>query len=182
MKKLFFTLTVAASVLMYTGCKSIPTDDKMYMTSFAIGASAGLVADQLRIDDESRGRVLEIVDIVATVVPKTNETFEVTWGEVAKDYTAKLVEEGKIDAGQAYLIVGGVQLAGRGIDYVFYRYPQARTYASLVSAAVAGGTDGFKTTFRPANGELNVRCADEVTYDAAAYLWIKTKGQADAFK
>jgi len=172
-RRVFLSLSAAAiAAAAFTGCKSVPSDETMYTTSYAIGAAAGLIADQTKIDDATRAKIIEIVGIVSTVTPAADKTFEETWLPIAKDHTAKLVDEGKITSDQATLIIGAVTVAVKGIDYVFVRYPKAKLYEGLVVSVINGFTDGFLTAFKPVNTAV-VRGVDRVTYDVDAYIWLK---------
>jgi len=131
-----------------------------------------LRCDQTKIDDATRAKIIEIVGIVSTVTPAADKTFEETWLPIAKDHTAKLVDEGKITSDQATLIIGAVTVAVKGIDYVFVRYPKAKLYEGLVVSVINGFTDGFLTAFKPVNTAV-VRGVDRVTYDVDAYIWLK---------
>lgn len=176
-KKFFCSIAgvvVCAAMAMTTvGCKSIPTDDQMYRTSYAIGVATGMVAGETKIDDVTRNAVCDIVNIVAYCVPETNETFEAAWMPKAQAHIAKLVEEGKLDPVQARMVETVFSVVVQGIDYVFeYRFPKAKTYKELVSAAVGGFSDGFLLVFKPADGFFSTRYAER--FDLDAYRWIKS--------
>lgn len=177
MKKLI-TIAAAASLAVLSGCKTVPTVDVIKSTAYAIGCASGLVANETKIDDKSRNAVVEIVMVVRGVVPEEGHTFQEAWTAVAKDYATKLVQEGKLTADQAALVVNGVAVAATGVDYIFIRYPKAKEYKELVAAAVAGFSDGFLTTFKPVD---TAKPADArsvtATYDKEAYVFLK-----EAFK
>jgi len=169
MKKLIIGM-VAALVAVVTGCKSVPTDSQMYTTSYAVGTAAGLVANMTKIDDTSRNAVIDIMNEVAVCIPETNQTFTAAWTPIANAHIAKLVEAGKIDAGQGVLIAKTFNVAVNGIDYLFnVRYPKARQYQDLVSAATHGFCDGFLTTFKP----VNSMSAVPVQIDEQAFEYLK---------
>lgn len=175
MKKLVLGMIAAvACMVTVVGCKSVPTDSQMYTTSYAVGATTGLIADMTKIDDTTRNAVIDIVNIVDTCVPATNQTFTEAWTPIAAAHIAKLVEAGKIDAGQGILIAKTFDIACNGIDYLFnVRYPQARQYQDLVEAATHGFCDGFLITFKPSN----VTCATTtpVEIDQATYKYLSKK-------
>lgn len=157
------------------GCKSQqPTVDTMYSCSMAIGVSAGLVANECRIDDKARNEVIEVVGIVQEIVPATNQTFDAAWTPIAQAHVDKLVSEGKIDAAAGGVIMAAFHAAVVGIDYVFYRYPTAKKSQELASAAVDGFSDGFLTVFRPVDENV-VRDSDAYLYDATALKHIRLR-------
>lgn len=151
MKKMLIAMMVAA-IAAVTGCKTTPTVEAMEKSANSIGIAAGLVANQLKIEDKDRNVVVDIIGEVSSCVPTNGQSFASAWTPKAKEITDKLVEEGKIDAGSQVLIVKAFDLVCTGLDYIFdVRYPTAREYADLISAAVRGFTSGFLTVFKPAD-------------------------------
>ena len=174
MIKSMFALAGAAAMLSIAGCKTIPTVDTMKSVSSAIGAAAGLVANESKIDDKARNTVVAIMEEVARVVPKQGQSFEDAWTPVAKEVVGKLVADGKITEGVGAISLAAFGVAVNGIDYIFtVRYPNAREYEELVSAAVSGFTSGFLTVFKPVNGEEAKGV--ELKVDKAAYDWLKKR-------
>lgn len=129
-------LTVA---LVITGCKSIPTTETMYKISSACGTATGLIINEAKMTVQAKEVFVKIVQDVRTSVPKTNETFTMAWAPIAKKHVTDLTIAGKIDAGTGLIILQAFGVVTLGIDYVFERYPEAKQYEQLVSAA----TDGF---------------------------------------
>ena len=171
LKKLMITV-MAAFMAAVVGCKSIPTPEGMATTSYAVGAAAGMVANQTKIDDASRNVVIAIMNEVDSCIPQTNQTFEAAWMPIAKAHTQKLIDEKKIDAGQGELILGAFDVACKGIDYLMkVRYPKAMEYTELIEAGAHGFCDGFLSTFKPAN---SVSAGAKMMVDAEAYEYLKT--------
>ena len=171
MKKLM-TIVYAAMMACLVGCKTIPTVDSMTTTSTAIGYAAGVVATQTSINDKSRLVVIDIVNKVCETIPASNQTFETVWMPIAKEHVQTLVDESKIDAVQGQLIIGAFKTACDGIDYLFeVRYPKAKEYQELVSAAVHGFSNGFLTTFAP----VNALSAQKIEYDVDAYNYLTSR-------
>ena len=176
MKKLI--LVVAAALMAaFVGCKSIPSDGQMYNSSYTVGVSTGLIANMTKIDDVSRSAVVDIIDEVDSCIPATNETFSAAWTPIAEKHIAKLIEDGKIDAGQGILIAKTFDVVVTGIDYLFnVRYPKARQYQELVESAAHGFSDGFLTVFKPTNTSCGFSAApSNITYDVEAYNYLKAK-------
>jgi len=168
-KAMFAALAVVCAV--FVGCKTVPTTEDIYSTSYAVGVSAGLVCNMTKIDDTSRNAVIDIMNEVQQCVPATNQTFEAAWTPIAKSHVAQLIADGKIDKGQGDLILALFGLAVKGIDYIFeVRYPQAKQYRDLTVAAVDGFIGGFLTVFKPANV---TDARGTVLYDAEAYEYLK---------
>ncbi len=147
MKKLMVLLVAIASLLV--GCDpKLPTASEMEITAKAIGVAAGFVANQTKLDADSKAAVVEIMTKVAEVVPAADQSFEEAWTLTAKDVVAKLVADGKLKKGQDVLVLAAFNVATKGLDYIFsVRYPKAKEAAELVNAAVRGFTNGFLTTF-----------------------------------
>ena len=173
MKKLM-TLAAAAIIAAFSGCKTVPTVDVMKSTAYAVGCAGGLVANETKIDDKSRNAIIEVIALVRDVVPEDGHTFQEAWTVVARVYADKLIQDGKIDQGQAALIVNGVAIAATGVDYLFTRYPKAKKYEELVAAAISGFSDGFLATFKPVNLDSAPDARRSVVeYDKDAYVYIK---------
>lgn len=174
-KSLKIMLASAAALLALAGCKSIPTPEAMKTTATAVGAAAGLVANETKIDDKARNAVIEIMDKVSSVTPAAGQSFEEAWTPVAKEVVAKLIAEGKLDDGTGQLALMAFGIAVKGIDYIFdIRYPKAREYEELVAAAIKGFTDGFLSTFPPADGTVRA-AVPAVPPDEEALKWLREK-------
>jgi len=166
MKNIFITL-MSAVTLVLSGCKSLPSVETMETTATSIGKAAGYVANQTSIDNKSREVVIEIMTRASTVVPGQDESFVSAWTPIANEVLDKMIEDGKIDENQASLISGAFTVACKGLDYIVsVRFPKAKQYENLVSAAVKGFTLGFLEVFKPANGVLAVPLTN---YDKEAY-------------
>lgn len=167
----------AAAMTIVTGCKSLPSADKMKSSATSIGAAAGYVANLTKISDKARVTVIAITEKVAQVTPKEGQSFADAWTPVAQELVEKYVAEGKItkNAGKVALAAFGV--AVKGIDYLFdVRFPKARQYEELVAAAVSGFTDGFLSVFTPPNGAKPA--AIEPDAEAVEWLQLHVKGKA----
>ena len=119
MKKYLSAMVASAAAvmtLMFTGCKSVPTPEVMKSTATAVGAAAGLVANETKIDDKTRNAVISIVEEVAKVTPAQGQSFEAAWTPVAKEVVAKLIADGKLDEGQGQLALIAFSVAAKGID------------------------------------------------------------------
>lgn len=163
------------------GCKSLPTSDTMYSTANAIGVATGMVANGTEIDDASRNAVCDIVNKVSSCIPETNQTFSAAWTPIAKEHTDKLIVEGKISTTQGVFVMKAFSVAVAGIDYIFeVRYPTAKQYKDIVTAAVNGFTDGFLTVFKPVDGDSARGRA--VTFDIDAYEWLKKNASEKSVK
>ena len=166
----------AAATIVCVGCKSLPTVEVMKSTAKSIGYAAGLVANETKIDDKARNTIVDIVNEVAKVVPDKGQSFEDAWTPIAKAVVAKLIAEGKIGEGVGTIALAAFGIAVKGIDYIFdVRYPKAREYEELVSAAVTGFTEGFLTVFKPV--DANTSKGENVVADEKAYEWLKAESK-----
>ncbi len=167
-------IACAAVCAAVAGCKSVPSAEQMYTVSHMIGASAGLVADNM--DGNVHSTIGEIVKIVAEVTPETNQTFEVAWTPIAQKHVDGLVEAGKLTNDQGTLVMQSFVVVVKGIDYVFEnRYPEARQYKELVASAINGFTKGFLATFGSdvaADGTAEKEARGRVEYDDAAWEYL----------
>jgi len=183
MKKLFTGLCAAicagvitaVAITAATGCKSVPSTGTMYNVTYAVGLAAGIIANEKDIDVASRKAVGEILDVAKTWTPATNETFYAAWMEPANDYVWKLIEAERLDDTQGAGVVKAFSYVCKGLDFVFEkRYPSAKQYKEVVSAAIDGLIDGFVTVFKTDDTEaLAVSPRVLRDYDVEAYNWLK---------
>lgn len=175
MKKLLTAMVAVLGValgIVCVGCKSMPTSDAMYTTSYAIGVATGMVANETNIDDATRKAVCEVIELVTECVPETNQTFSVAWTPIADKRVAELVSGGKLTENQGELVKKAFSVVVSGIDYIFeVRYPKAKEYKELVTASVNGFTDGFVTVFKVSGDTRDSGLAAIV--DIEAYNWLK---------
>lgn len=165
MKKLMVLFAAVAALLV--GCDpKLPTASEMETTAKAIGVAAGFVANQTKLDAESKTAVVEVMTKVAEVIPASNQTFEEAWTPTAKEVVAKLVADGKLKEGQDVLVLAAFNVATKGLDYTFnVRYPKAKEVAELVNAAVRGFTTGFLTTFNTSAMKATPAEMDKEAYE-----------------
>lgn len=149
MKNVLISSVIALCAVL-VGCDKLPSEEKISNLSKTIGYAAGLSCDLAKMDDATRRVTLEVMDIVDDVVPQTNESFTVAWKPLIESTVNKFVTDGKIDEKQAAIVKTVMNAVTMGIDYMFdVRWPEAKNYKNLVSAAVHGFTEGFKTVIRP---------------------------------
>lgn len=165
-----------ALTMASVGCRSVPTADTMYSTSYAVGIATGMVANEAKIDDASRNAICDVLNVVSSCVPETNQTFEAAWMPIAKAHIAKLAAEGKLDSLQSRMVETTAGIIVQGIDYLFeHRFPKAKMYKDVVTAAIDGFAGGFLMMFKPTNDTLSY--ARSVEFDAQAYHWLKSNGK-----
>ena len=99
MKKIVLSIIAAFGLL--AGCKTVPSEDTLFSTSYAIGVSTALVMNQTKISDADRNVIIEIMKKVDEAVPQTRKTFTDAWTPIASEYVGQLVADGKIDETQA---------------------------------------------------------------------------------
>lgn len=171
-----FACIAATAALIVAGCATMPTVDKMFGISRAIGYSAGIVTNEIKMDNTVRNQIIAIWTEVAACIPETNQTFAAAWTPIAQRHTDELVKQGKIDANQATLIMLGFNAAVAGLDYVFIRFPEAKQYKDLTVAAIDGFNEGFLAVFKPINtlsaGRSSKECAYS-NYDEDAYEYLQ---------
>ena len=160
--KAFAVACLAAVAFVFAGCDKLPSAEKIENVSKTIGYAAGLTCDLTKMSDKAKTVTLEVMDIVDDVVPLTNQTFTAAWTPVIDETVAKFVADGKITAGEGAIVKTARAAVTQGLDYVFeVRWPKAKEYKELVSAAVRGFTDGFKTVIKP----VNMKAAASFDYD-----------------
>ena len=172
--KAFAMAFLTAVAIVFTGCDQVPSAEKIETVSKTVGYAAGLTCDLTKISDKSRTATLEVMDIVDDVIPLTNQTFTVAWTPVIDETISNFVNKGKITASEGVIVKAVMSAVTQGLDYVFeIRWPKAKEYKELVSAAVRGFTEGFKTVIKP----VNMKAAAGFDYDEdefrKAQTWFK---------
>lgn len=167
MFSVFAAIAVACMTFM-TGCKSLPTEDTIRGTAESIGRAAGYAVELSKTKTEVKETIIKVLDAATKVVPETNQTFIVAWKPLIDDEVAKLVDDGKLKEDDAVLVKSALYVACDGIDLVFTRYPKAREYKNLVSAATGGFVIGFKSVVNFTGGE-------RAGYDKDAYEILRKK-------
>lgn len=171
MKKFITCLAIvimSAFAFVTVGCKSIPSSDTIYAVSESIGKTAGFAIELSKTKQEVKDGIIQVLDIISATVPGTNDTFVTKWMPIAETEIQKLIDAEKVTAEEGKVIKHAIYVACEGIDLVFVRYPIAKQYKDLVSAAVDGFVTGFKSV---------VKATFAVTpdFDAEAYTYLKMK-------
>lgn len=148
-----FALILAAVVCMVAlaevalGCKNVPSCDVIYMVAHAGGTGTALVMNETKLDTEKRTIIRDITKEVRECTPEVGQTLEAAWSPIAQAHTDLLVQEGKIDAATGVVIMSGFKTVMVGVNLLEARYPQIRADRDLLSAFIAGFTDGFLAKF-----------------------------------
>lgn len=148
-----FALILAAVVCMVAlaeitlGCNHVPSFDVIYMMAHAGGTGTALVMNETSLDAEKRTIIRDIVKEVRECTPEVGQTLEAAWTPIAQAHTDLLVQEGKIDAATGVVIMAGFKTVMVGVNLLETRYPQIRADRDLLSAFIAGFTDGFLAKF-----------------------------------
>ena len=67
MKKIVLSIIAAFGLL--AGCKTVPSEDTLFSTSYAIGVSTALVMNQTKISDNNRNIIINIIQKVDEAMP-----------------------------------------------------------------------------------------------------------------
>ena len=163
-----FTAIAVTCMAFVMGCKSIPSEETIRGTAESIGRAAGYAVELGKTKTEVKESIIKVLDVAAKVVPETNQTFIATWKPLIDGEVAKLIAAGKLKDEDAALVKNALYVACDGVDLVFTRYPKAREYKNLVSAATGGFVTGFKSVVSFASGE-------RADYDKNAYEILRSK-------
>lgn len=175
MKKFsYFAVALAACAALFMGCEpKVPTVERMTAISTAVGKAAGMAVELSKTKTEVKEAILQVLDVASAVVPGEGETFADAWRPIIDEEVGKLVEKGKISAAEGAIAKQVMYVASEGVDYIFKKYPKAKEYKELVSAAVAGFAAGFKS----------VVVVDEARdFDAEAYEYLNAKAREAKIK
>lgn len=169
MKKVIIGIATACAVV-FTGCKSAPTVDTMYSTSYAIGVSVALVMNQTKIGDEDRNAIIGIINDVNQSVPETNSTFAASWTPIAQKHVDQLIADGKLDDAKGQIVMKLFCAGVKTLDYVVYkRYPVVGKNVELLESTTHGFCAGLLEYYKPAN-TLSVSPMTVKDEEAYAYM------------
>ena len=162
-------IMIAAAAVALAGCKHTPpSQERIHAISVGVGKAAALAVELSKTKQEVKDAIAQVLATAREVVPAVDETFVSKWTPLVDAEVAKLVEAGKLDKASGELVKGALYVACEGIDLVFVRYPEAKKYQNLVSAAVDGFCDGFGNGFA-------ATCAADGTVDKDALEYLKKK-------
>jgi hypothetical protein len=151
-----------ALTLIMSGCKSLPTEDRMYSVAEKIGIAAGYAVELNNTENDVKTAVINVFDSLSKIIPETNQTFGVVWKPIIDNNINKLVIDNKLKSENVLIVKNILYVTCDGIDLVFIRYPKAKQYKNLIYVAVDGFTIGFKNTI---NSTKSIRAE----YDKQAY-------------
>ena len=173
MKKI--VIAAAALIALFaTGCrKELPTVERMTTISTAIGKTAGVAVELSKTKQAVKDAISNVLDVASKTVPGVDEKFITKWTPIIDAETQKLVEKGKLDVASAALVKGALYVACDGLDLIFVRYPKAKEYKELVSAAVGGFCAGFNSVLSPTFSAGK----DDIDAEALEYLKGKIKAR-----
>lgn len=170
MKTMMMSVVAVVTAFFMTGCDETSlTPEKMNAVATTIGRTAGYACELSKTKTSVKECIATVLDVVAKVVPPENETFAQAWTPVIAEELQKLVAAGKIDEAGAQVAKTALGAACDGIDYVFIRYPKAKSAQELVSAATTGFIAGYKSVVTLAAG------AEKPMVDEDAYKYIKAR-------
>jgi hypothetical protein len=169
MKKILFTI-MAAMACVFTGCNNTPSVERMTTIATAIGKTAGVACELAKTKTEVKEGITIVLNAVQAVVPTNGQTFVEAWTPIIEIELQKLVDAGKINAAGSSIAKFALGAACEGIDYIFIKYPKACDAKELVSAAVTGFVNGYKSVIGLAHG-----AKDDIKVDEEAMKYIKAK-------
>ena len=164
MKKLIALISVALVAIV--GCKTLPTPDSMYITAKSVGIAAGYAIELLKIEDNDKAKLFEVMNTVKVVIPVEGSTYKDTWKKLAETEVEKLVKDKKIKKAVGEIIVTAVATAGKGVDRVINKYPEVKENSEVVKAAINGVFDGIEAVLKPVSSATKSGFASEVNYEA----------------
>ena len=169
MKKIITSIVAVFSMLFIAGCREL-TVERMTTISTVVGRTAGYACELSKTKTEVKEAIAKVLDIASTVVPTNSQTFVEAWTPVIDVELKKLVDAGKLTAADAQLAKVALGVACQGIDYIFIKYPKAKEGKDLVSAAVTGFVNGYKSVVTAA-----FRAGEKPEIDEEVLKYLKSK-------
>lgn len=149
-KQIFIIFTLLLSICV--GCKSVPSDAKVYTVSYAVGAASAKAVDKTKVNEKTTKAIIKTLNTVQICVPATNETFTVKWMPIVSTNSKHMVTAGELTQLEAAIIEKTFVVICNGLDYIIEkRYPDINVYENLMSSAIYGFSTGFLTYFNNVN-------------------------------
>lgn len=149
-KQIFIIFTLLLSICV--GCKSVPSDAKVYTVSYAVGAASAKAVDKTKVNEKTTKAIIKTLNTVQICVPATNETFTVKWMPIVSTNSKNMVTAGELTQLEAAIIEKTFVVICNGLDYIIEkRYPDVNVYENLMSSAIYGFSTGFLTYFNNVN-------------------------------
>lgn len=149
-KQIFIIFTLLLSICV--GCKSVPSDAKVYTVSYAVGAASAKAVDKTKVNEKTTKAIIKTLNTVQICVPATNETFTVKWMPIVSTNSKNMVTAGELTQLEAAIIEKTFVVICNGLDYIIEkRYPDINVYENLMSSAIYGFSTGFLTYFNNVN-------------------------------
>ena len=166
-KQIFIIFTLLMSICV--GCKSVPSDAKVYTVSYAVGAASAKVVDKTNVNEKTTKAIIKTLNTVQICVPATNETFTAKWMPIVSTNSKNMVISGELTQLEAVIIEKTFVVICNGLDYIIEkRYPDINVYENLMSSAIYGFNAGFLTYFNTANTFASRSILDNI--DEEEYL------------
>ena len=144
---LFIAAFAFIGLMKLTGCKTRPNVDNVNRAFYYGGSTVALVINDTSISKEKRVVIRDIFVDIKTCNPEVGQPLEAKWTQIAQDHVDRLIQEGKIDSATGVVIMAGFHTAMAGVNLLEQRFPEVRQDRDLISAAIAGFTDGFLERF-----------------------------------
>lgn len=163
MKKIIMCLSAFLAFCAIIGCDpELPTIERMNTISTAIGKTAGYACELSKTKATVKTAILNVIDVASNAIPDVDQTFTDAWTPII---TAELAKTSLKDGDLAIATIA-LKAVTAGIDYIFVKYPQAKTVKELVSVSVIGFVDGYKSVMTLAAGNTT----DQIDEDALKFI------------
>lgn len=170
MKNVIMACATIAMLFGVVGCDKLPTPERMSTIATVVGKTAGYACELSKTKTEVKEAIANVLDIASKAVPDEGQTFADAWTPIINEEVQKLVDAGKLDDAGAQVAKLALGVACDGIDYVFIKYPKAKEVKELVSVAVSGFVDGYKSVVK-----MTLSADEKPEIDEDAYKYLKSK-------
>jgi len=169
-------LTVIGMLAMATciGCKTTWTTDESYKVGSAVGyTTAYVLNNQTKVDDTTRGIIINVMTEVQKYVPGTNETFYAKWTPIANKYLDELVEKKDLTEKQAERVKKDFGYVVSLLD-TYVEKKGIKPYQDCIDAFVNGFCTKFLENFKTTTGFCANTEEENIDQYAYGYLTAKT--------
>lgn len=152
----------AISLVIATGCTTLPGANVVYSGARAVGGAAGRVLKACNLSEKSASVIVEVVGKIVEIVPDVGQSAEDAWGAAAKKHVALLIAEGKCTELRGAIALAAFTILVAAYNILEARYPAALAVRKVAEAAVDGFGKGLLAT-------LSDDATASQAYDEEAY-------------
>lgn len=137
---------------LFVGCRLLkPTVNDIPNIAKVIGIATSQVVDVSTLTEDQLDSINSVIVKISEITPDPTKTCEEVWTPIINTEVTRLVEEGKIKVEVQNLVTTVLTYVAKGMDYVYIKYPEIKTYRDLSIKTINAFIEGFTFKFTSAS-------------------------------